>query len=55
MTLTLLFWILMLLWLVAYGWGWSSNPAPWPARFPNLLLFIIILTLGWQVFGAPIK
>ncbi len=54
MTLTLLFWILMLLWVVAYGIGWDAN-APWPTRFPNLLLFLIILTLGWHVFGAPIK
>ncbi len=49
MTLTLLFWILMLLWV-----GWDAS-TPWPARFPNILLFIIILTLGWAVFGAPIK
>lgn len=55
MTLMLLFWILMLLWIVAYGWGWSASANPWAQRGPNLLQFLIILALGWQVFGAPIK
>lgn len=55
MTLGLLFWILMLLWVVAFGWSWSAAPQPWPQRGPSLLLFLIILALGWAVFGAPIK
>lgn len=55
MTLGLLFWILILLWIVAYGWGWNAAPTPWPHRFPNLLLFGLIVALGWQVFGAPIR
>ena len=55
MSLGLLFWILMLLWLVGYGWSWSAAPQPFPARVPSLLLFFIILLLGWQVFGAPIR
>jgi len=55
MTLGLLFWILMLLWLVAYGWGWSVAPTPWPTHVPGLLLFVLILILGWHAFGPPIK
>lgn len=55
MSLSLLFWILMLLWLIFGGlerwgppgqyWGWGG----W------LLIFILMVILGWQVFGAPVK
>ena len=51
MTMGLLFWILMLLWLLFGLW---SN---WPNYRPlgnNLLLFILLLLLGWKAFGAPI-
>ena len=51
MTLGLAFWILMLLWLV-FG-IWRS----WPDHFAvggSLLLFILLLLLGWHDFGAPI-
>ena len=55
MTAGLLFWILMLLWFI---FGWYIN---WPVTAANakplggqLLLFILLLLLGWKVFGAPI-
>ena len=51
MTIGLAFWILMLLWLV-FG-IWQS----WPNQYVvggNLLLFILLLLLGWHDFGAPI-
>jgi hypothetical protein len=51
MTLGLAFWILMLLWFV-FGLWYS-----WPNHYlvgGNLLLFILLLLLGWKVFGAPI-
>ena len=52
MTLGLMFWILMLLWVVLslavhYYPGWG----PWPG---TILLFLLFLCLGWKVFGAPI-
>lgn len=54
MTLGLLFWILMLLWLV-FG-VWQNWPSPdWRAWGGNFLIFILFLVLGWAVFGAPIK
>jgi hypothetical protein len=50
----LLFWILMLLWLVGgvyYRW-----PAPGASGWvPDLLLFLLLLVLGWHAFGAPIR
>lgn len=55
MSLGLLFWILMLLWLVSYVFAWTTAPQSWQATGPNLLLFILLLALGWQVFGAPIR
>jgi hypothetical protein len=57
MSLGLLFWILMLLWLIGYGYGVFSTPTgrSWLVVGPNFLLFILLLILGWQGFGAPIK
>lgn len=55
MSLGLVFWILMLLWLV-FGlyWRWPAGGAPiWPLG-GDLLLFILLLLLGWHAFGAPI-
>lgn len=56
MSLMLIFWILMLLWLVygaAYYWG--SVPGPYGPWGHGLFLFILLLILGWAVFGAPVK
>jgi hypothetical protein len=55
MTIALLFWILMILWLLSYfaqAGGWGGPYGVWGF---NLLLFILLLLLGWGVFGAPIK
>lgn len=57
MTIGLLFWILMLLWLlygvywngpgagvIAYGWVWNA-----------LLLWVLLALLGWHAFGPMIR
>jgi hypothetical protein len=45
----------MLLWLVVGAYPWWSSPAPnWPGLGGNLLLFILLLLLGWHAFGPPI-
>lgn len=51
MTLSLCFWILMLLWLVANGAAFYRQGV-----FPgeNILPFLLFGLLGWAVFGAPI-
>ena len=54
MSLSLLFWILMLLWFVIIGVN-QVQPQPWSGWGNGLLLFLILLTLGWSTFGAPIK
>lgn len=57
MAMGLMFWILMLLWLV-FGL-WSNWPAvsggQWQPLGSSLLLFILLLLLGWHAFGAPIR
>jgi hypothetical protein len=51
MSLALAFWVLMLVWLALglFGdrWGWG----PWGS---TVLLFVLLLLLGWAQFGAPI-
>lgn len=51
MTLGLAFYIIMLIWFV-FG-VWSS----WPNHQQvggNFMLFVLMLLLGWRVFGPPI-
>jgi hypothetical protein len=52
MTLGLAYWILMLLWLVFGLWHAWGN---WPFMGGSLLLFVLLLILGWHSFGSPIK
>ena len=55
MTLGLAFWILMLIWLVFGVYvGWNAGAPNHYLIGGNLLLFILLLLLGWQTFGAPI-
>jgi hypothetical protein len=51
-TLGLAFWILMLIWLVWGLWTTWPNPQGWASG--NLVLFILLLLLGWHAFGPPI-
>ena len=58
MTLTIFFWIVFLLWILL-GWipppsGEARAAALWPTA-RNILLVILLLILGWGVFGAPIQ
>lgn len=56
MSIALLFWILMLIWLI-FGFVYHGGllPGPYGLYGHSLLLFILLLLLGWQVFGAPIS
>lgn len=51
MTLGLAFYILMLIWAVfGVWWNWPNRPVVGG----NVLLFMLLLLLGWHSFGAPI-
>jgi hypothetical protein len=55
MTLGLCYWILMLIWLVfglVLHFGYA--PATWGLAVNSVLLFVLFLLLGWQVFGPPL-
>ena len=55
MTLGLCYWILMLIWFV-FGLliHFSVVGGPYGAVGNGLLLFVLFLLLGWQVFGPPL-
>jgi hypothetical protein len=55
MTMSLVFWVLMLLWVVFLGWWhyWPQGVAYPALMWP--LPFILFLLLGWATFGAPIR
>lgn len=58
MSLSLLFWILMLLWLLLGGYRNRTSfnaPNGWSMWGGDLFLFILLLILGWQIFGQPIR
>ncbi len=56
MSIGLVFWILMLIWLVfgSYTTWTVKGPDGWPLLGGNLLLFVLLLLLGWHDFGPPI-
>lgn len=54
MPISFVFWLLMLLWLLFGVWRGYTGPG-WPVMAGDLLLFVVIALLGWQVFGNPIR
>jgi hypothetical protein len=55
MTRRLCFWILMLLWLIT-GLAWHFAMFGGVAIYGLALIpFLILLVLGWQVFGPPLQ
>ena len=53
MSLQIIFWILMLIWLI-FGFV-GTKIGPWAPYGSTLLLFLILLVLGWASFGAPVQ
>lgn len=52
LTIGMLFWILMILWLVFGLWAW------WPlnrTHGPTFLLWLLLFLLGVGAFGWPIR
>ncbi len=55
MPLQIWFWMLMALWIIFGFWRFRGDPNPAPLWGGHLLIFLLIGTLGWQVFGAAVK
>ena len=53
MTLGLCFYILMLFWAIFGLYFGYNNYSPYFVG-SNLLLFILLLLLGWKLFGPPL-
>lgn len=56
MSFALVYWILMLIWLVFGFWAGRAPGAPvsYRAWGGNVLLFILLIILGWKAFGPPV-
>ncbi len=54
MNISLLYWVLMVLWLVFGPWPYWGANAIHPLGFA-LLSFILFILLGWKVFGPALK
>ena len=57
MTIGMVFWILMILWLL-FGLYWNRDDirgGKYGIAGGNLLLFILLFLLGWKAFGFVIQ
>jgi len=56
MTLSVLFWILMILWAVLGAAPYfKGGERSWPAIGGAFLVWCAVAVLGWAVFGAMVK
>lgn len=51
MSIGLLFWVLMVIWIVFWGWGRTAGGSPYWPIYNGWLLFILLFLLGWHQFG----
>lgn len=55
MSFGLVYWILMLLWAIFGVFGtWHPADANYRILGGNLLLFVLLVLLGWHEFGPPL-
>ena len=56
MSIGLIFWVIMLLWIVSWAaTRWGPNQYPWAIHASSLLFFVLLFLLGWRVFGFMIQ
>jgi hypothetical protein len=57
MPLAIWFWIVMFVWLLFGFWGDYVAGQPYPYRRAgfHFITFVLLLILGWQVFGSAVK
>jgi hypothetical protein len=55
MSLSLAYWVLMLIWLVVgVVLQWPAPGAGFRPLGGTFVLFCLLLIIGWKVFGAPV-
>ena len=57
MSMSFLFWLLMILWLIFGLWNEyvPGQPYPFQRGAYSFLMFILLGILGWAQFGAPVR
>ena len=55
MPVSTLFWVLMVIWVVAGAAICSGVGSRWVYGSSGLLLFILLFLLGWKVFGFILR
>jgi hypothetical protein len=53
MSIGLLFWIIMIIGIVLWGWAFAQPTVPFAQYHPGVL-WVLLALLGWGVFGPPI-
>jgi hypothetical protein len=52
MSIGLIFWVLMLLWIISViGQRWGGATYPWAGPAGDLIILILFFLLGWHAFG----
>lgn len=55
MTLGLAYWVLMLVWIVFFSLAhFGVIAGAWAVGGNTILLIVLFVLLGWQVFGPPL-
>ena len=56
MSIGLIFWVLMLLWLIFGFWQWGPyNQANYAPFGGHILLWFLLFLLGWHEFGFIVR
>lgn len=55
MPIGMIFWMLMILWFVFWGWTtWGPGMTQY-SWAPHALLFVLLFLLGWRTFGFVVS
>jgi hypothetical protein len=54
MSLGILFWIIMLVWILLWGGAWVQPANVYLGRVHPIVLWILMAILGWAVFGPMV-
>lgn len=55
MSMGLIYWIVMLVWLLVGFASWGGYLGTHFMWGGSLMLFVLLVLLGWKVFGAPVR